>query len=298
MSAIGIDIGGASIRAGIVDAGGKLILREVVPLPTRGEPRALNPVLRKLVQDVTSKAGPSTPRPIGIGLPGIWDRATGVMRKAVNLPALVGVNLHTFFRDACGGATHIDSDVNCAAWAQHAALQPQPRRLVYLSLGTGVGGGVVIDGHLMRHTNGGGGHFGFLCVEADDRLGAAHGHAPVLLSDLVGGPALAHHSARELDIRQGQPVESLGPRTLSAAARALAFSIRNLIAIYQPDAVLLGGGVIDHFPTLVAATDSEYRRLPHPLALPDFRIAAAPLATHDAGVIGAALLALNATAHS
>ena len=293
-TAIGIDIGGGSIRAGLV-CDGELSVREVAALPAKGEPAALSRVVRNLIERVGRGSVAAKPGAVGVGLPGIWDRGTGVMRKAVNLPGLVGVNLRDYFAACCGRPPFLDSDVNCAAWAQFRAT-PQAsarQRVIYLSLGTGVGGAVILEGELQRHTNGGGGHFGFLCLEGDDRWGVTIGHAPALLSDFASGPALAHHAARELGLAAGERVETLGPRTLAAAARALSAAIRNLIAVYQPDVCLLGGGVVDHYPALVGATETEYRRHVHPLAPAGFQICAAALVSHDAGVIGAAQLALR-----
>ena len=107
----------------------------------------------------------SAPSAVGIAMPGIWDRQTGVMQRALNLPRLEGTDVVRLFERALRRPVRVETDVNAAGWAQWRAIRPCPLRFVYLSIGTGVGGSVILDGQLLRHTRGGAGHLGHLIVD-------------------------------------------------------------------------------------------------------------------------------------
>ena len=290
--ALGIDIGGSFIRAAVVrvdtqstpGAGGRvgtsiLALAES-PLPSEGDPLQIAQAVKKLAERVRIKAGCTT-SVVCVALPGIWDRRTGLMQKAVNLPGLEGVNIQQLFEETLACPAMIEIDVNAASWGQWQWLSLQPRRFVYLSLGTGVGGGVILDGKLLRHTHEGAGHFGFLIVDTTPDAPSDASGIPGSLSALAAGSALRLAAADQSN--QG----------IIDAGRALAIALVQLVYIYAPDTIALGGGVVDHHPAIVdharAAFQSYYSRL-----IPnDPRIIRAPLVSAEAGVIGAALLALK-----
>ncbi|MGD8453552.1 MAG: ROK family protein [Phycisphaerae bacterium] len=289
-TALGIDIGGTRVRVGLVTADGEALARTDAPLPPGGEPDALTRLLADRAREVSRHAA-TPPAVAGVALPGVWDRATGVMQRAINLPELEGVNLPALLTGALDRLVHLETDVNAAMWAQWLRLDRRPARLVYLSLGTGVGGGVLLDGAIVRHTRGGGGHFGFLIVDTSPEAPVGENSLPGSLSAFVAGPALL----RAVGDAEGDPTadEPLPLHVVARAARALAIGIAQLVHIYAPDAVALGGGVIDHHPELLAATRAAFSRYQTRLTPPALRLERAPLPTDEAGVIGAALLALR-----
>jgi glucokinase len=230
------------------------------------------------------------PATAGVALPGVWDPDTTVMRKAVNLPRLEGTCLRDMFADALGRPVRLEADVNAAAWGQYQRTSPRPQRLLYLSLGTGVGGAVVLDGMIQRHTRGGAGHFGFLIVDTTPGAPAGRNNVPGCLSALAAGPALHYAATGELD-NAAIGAEPLADIILNRAAQALAVACMNLVHIYAPEVILLGGGVIDNQPELVDRAQARFATYQSALLPAGLQLRRAPLTTHEAGVIGAALLA-------
>ncbi len=280
------------MRAGVVTSVGRIVTRRDAPLPPDGQPAALAPLVKQLTAEVVAAAG-REPVACGVALPGVWDRHTGVMQRAINLPRLEGVNLQHLFRTACGREVLLETDVNAALWAQWHACEPRPARLLYLSLGTGVGGAVLIDGKILRHTRGGAGHFGFLIVDTSPAAPCGRNSIPGCLSAIAAGPALHLAATGQTDF-DALGAEPLAKPVIARAAEALAVAFVQLVHIYAPEVILLGGGVIDHHPELVARGAAAFGRYQSTLIPPGLRIERAPLSTHEAGVIGVARLALGA----
>jgi glucokinase len=291
-TALGIDIGGTRIRVGVVSADARVLARNESRLPPDGDPEPLREAICEQIADVLHRSE-AAPHAAGVALPGVWDPVSTVMRQAVNLPRLEGVDLRDFFTQAVGRRVLLEADANAALWGQCQALTPQPGRLVYLSLGTGVGGGVILDGQILRHTRGGAGHFGFLIADTSPAAPAGRNNVPGCLSALASGPAL--HLAATGRADPGAIGEEELPETvLAAAARGLAVAIFNLVHLFAPQLVLLGGGVVDNHPRLVEHVRRALAERPSKLTPAGFEVRRAPLTTHEAGVIGVALLALAA----
>jgi glucokinase len=290
-SALGIDIGGTRIRVAAVTPDGCILARREAPLPPDGDPDPLRTRVGALAREIIDELQ-NEPQAVGVALPGIWDRRTGIMQRAINLPRLEGVDLRDLFATACGAAVVLDTDVNAAIWGQWHALTPRPERLVYLSLGTGVGGAVILDGQIVRHTRGGAGHFGFLVVDTSPDAPAGHTGVPGCLSAIAAGPALHPAASGEADFG-ALDAEPLPEAVLERAAAGLAVACVQLAHIYVPDLILLGGGVIDHHPELVDRARAAFACYTSKLIPADLPIERAPLLTQQAGVIGAALLALE-----
>jgi glucokinase len=156
---------------------------------------------------------------------------------------------------------------------------------VYLAIGTGVGGCVVLDGQIVRHTHGGSGHLGHLVVDTSSRARRCACGARGCLEAVIGGAAL--------DRRLAQAARR-GPAGLAdvytRAAAGLAVGLVQIAHLYAPDVVLAGGGVIEGEPGLVDAAAQVLVELRGTLVPANLRFERAPLLSADAGVIGAALL--------
>lgn len=288
-ASLGIDIGGTRIRVGMVADDGRILAREETLIPPEGDPAPLRDSVRDLVGRVTDTSGQS-PSAVGVAMPGVWDQQTGIMQKAVNLPRIEGTCLPEFFTEATGQEVRLEADVNAAAWGQYRVLDPRPERLLYLSIGTGIGGAVILDGRIMRHTRGGAGHFGFLIVDTTPGAPGGRNKVPGCLSALAAGPALHLANTGEPD-NEAIGNEPFAYVVVDRAARGLAVATMNLVHVFAPDRMLLGGGVVDHHPELVDHARRAFAQYSSVLIPEGFEIARAPLTTHEAGVIGAALMA-------
>ncbi len=288
---LGIDIGGSHCRVGLVSPPGKIegahSLLEL-PTPPEGEPAALAHDLSTAVAGIV---GNKTVAPrVGVALPGIWDRATGIIHRAVNLPKLDGVNVRQLLEQALQRPVLLEIDCIAATWAQWSQLRPSPRRFVYLSIGTGIGGGVILDGQVVRHTRGGAGHFGHLIVDTSPDAPVCRCGAPGCLEAVASGAALNRllYAEPKASRRSG---EVRDPDVNKRAVRALAIGLLNVANLYAPDVIALGGGVVDHDEGLVAEVVKQFHSLACTLVPAGLAIERAPLFTCEAGVIGAAMLA-------
>jgi glucokinase len=277
-TALGIDIGGTSVRVGLVGSSGDIIAHREAPTPPDGDPALLSRLVADQVQRILPD-GPDAEIAVGIAVPGIWNRETGVMERAVNLRLLEGRDIRQLFADALGRPVLVETDVNAAAWAQWRAFRPAPRRFVYVSIGTGVGGGVILEGEIVRHTHGGPGHLGHLVVDTAADAPVCRCGCRGCLEAFVSGPALT------------RAVHAEAESALVRAAGALAIGLQQLAVLYAPDVIALGGGVIEHQGALVDETRRAWPGLPRGLAPQDLRIEPAPLPSDQAGVLGAAQMA-------
>ncbi|MEM7201808.1 MAG: ROK family protein [Planctomycetota bacterium] len=275
---IGIDLGGTHVRLGVVDHDGRVLAdaRDATP-------GGLEPLLEWLGEAAATVGAaaevdgglPSGALPVGLGLPGLFvDDRSGVVR-AHNLPWLEGVPLAARVAAALGAPRVVlQPDGVAGAWGEYRVRVPRPRRFGYLALGTGVGGGVVLDGEIVRHTNHSAGHLGMLpcdpAAATDPRAGS--------LDAMASGAAIRAE------------VEELGfDAALERAAQRLAIGVSAMAHLYRLDTVVLGGGAVEAAPALAEAVAARLAgRL---LLLGGLSIEASRLGRH-AGLVGAAWLAI------
>jgi len=274
--AIGIDIGGTSIRVGLVKARRGLLTLRKAATPVGGPPGGLRATITRLVSKLVQSVGPHVAStPVGVALPGRWRPADTVMEVAVNLPALQGVNMRELFESALPNRPiHLFPDVSAAAYAQWRALDTPPQRFVYLTIGTGVGGCAILDGRVLDSTTGGPAHLGHLVVDTSPDAPQCRCGARGCLEACVCGPALERLGVNEM------------------AVRRLAVGLQQLAHLFVPEVIAIGGGVIAYRPELVDGAAGVLATLSGQL-VPTPRICRAPLPSDEAGVIGAGLRALE-----
>ena len=249
---LGIDVGGTTTSAGLVTAQGRVVAGRRRPTHGPGGGDAV-PRLLALATEVAGLARPRGYRlaGVGTGVPGIVDGATGVIGgEAHNVPELGGVPLARLLSRALGVPAAVDNDVNALAlgeWMWGAGRGA--RSLVLLALGTGVGGGIVLDGRLYRGAAGFGGELGHVPVELHGRpcVCGARG----CLKAYVAGPDLSAEASRRL----GRPVDAAelfrlaagGDATAAAvvdqALEALAAGLTIIVNGLNPERLLLAGGI-------------------------------------------------------
>jgi glucokinase len=284
---LGVDVGGTKVAVAAVEGGEA---RHAVEHPTVLEStEALLDGIESGIREVVATAG--EPEAIGIGVPSQIEWATGTVLASVNIP-LAGVPLREELGGRFGVPVYVDNDASCAALAEANAIDA--RELVMLTLGTGVGGGIVTGGRIFRGAHGLGGELGHVVVEADGP--ECPGTCPNrgCLEALCSGTALeraAGMKGREVvDAAREGDAEAQGH--LDRLGRYLGIGISNMVNAFQPEVVVIGGGLsaaADLFlDTAVAEAGS--RALP---ALWERVTVQVAQAGNAAGVIGAGLLALQ-----
>jgi glucokinase len=291
--AIGVDVGGTKILGGVVGRDGSVGDRLELPTPTGSQDgllAALDEVVAELLSDEIAS--------IGFGVPSQIDYRTGRVLGSVNIP-LAGVDLAAQMSERFGRAAAIDNDANAAALGEYSAgAGKSARAMVMLTLGTGCGGGVVVDGEPLRAWA----EFGHIVVEFDGIpcqgacTGRGHlepyvtGVAATKLAREAFGPEADSHRLIEL----GDDGDATAAEILRGIGRRLGAGISTLVNIFNPDLVVLGGG----FGTaaaryLVGPAEEVMRRDALPSGPEPVRLVPAELGT-AAGLIGAGMLAFGA----
>ena len=290
---IGVDVGGTKVLAGVVDREGEIHARHEMETPKASEEAvvaALDEAVDALLQDRVGA--------IGYGIPSNLDRRTKVALQATNLP-LTELDLVAHARERFGLPVGIENDANAAALAEwKLGAGRGTSNLLVLTLGTGVGGGLVLDGRLFR----GWAELGHVVVQAGGPRcqGNCHGHGH--LEVLASGSA-ADRAARELYgpdatgndlIVRARSGDEQARARLEAIGELLGAAIGSFANTFDPELIVVGGGfgraarelVLE--PALRAA-----RREALAPADEELRLVPAELGA-DAGLVGAALVAFDA----
>lgn len=293
MTAIGIDIGGSSVKVALLD-GERLVARGRSDPYARPDAEAVESAIRHAVADALRSADLDNLDASAIGLcaPGLFDPASRAITLAVNMPGLVGVNVDQLVARALDRPATRPAPVTVATDAHAAALDHwsqtrSPGRLLALSLGTGVGACVLDDGEPLTVTGRSCGHLGQMDVSMEE-------HAPIgpdggrgSLEAYLGLPAL---KARCNAAASGNVPELLAALTITdPPIRALIRALRIAHAIYRPDEIVLLGGVGVRLGALIPQIHAQVAQDLTRLARPNWRLEAGAHDWHAAA--GAARLA-------
>lgn len=325
---IGIDLGGTYIKAGILNAGGKLVHR--TSITTEAE-FGFDHVFARLVDLVDillrdAKLERSAIAGIGFGTPGPMTRSLGVIHAMPNLPGWENVPLRDKFREATGIPVTLENDANAAAFGEFVAGAGRDvRNMVMLTLGTGVGGGVIINGELQRGAMDNAGEVGHMitvpngrkcpcgqrgCLEryssaqaVADRLVEAVGAGEDLALPSSGGSTSAGRgSSLRAAIDDGQDITStdvvraategdaLAAQIWDETAMYLAIACVNLQHLLNPERIVFAGGLINAGDKLLTPVRTHFEQQTWRIAKDQPQLELATLAG-DAGLIGAAALA-------
>jgi len=314
---IGVDLGGTKLLAGAVD--GDLNVHHRVHRLVHGLPQ--HELLEAIVEAVEEVRGlaPAEVSAVGFGIPCMIDQRRGMAMMAVNLP-LVDVPFRDLMTERLGLPVEVDNDANVAALAEHRAGAARgAREVVVLTIGTGIGGGLILNGEPYRGGIGAGAELGHITIDVNGP--PCQGNCPNngCLETLASGTALAREGRR---IAAEQPASALG-RALTegreitgglitelahdgdpAAVDALALIGRNLgvgiasfLNVFNPDVVVIGGGVIAAGELLLGPARAEAARRALPPMRDHAQIVPAQFGT-EAGLVGAATLALESVRRS
>jgi fructokinase len=249
---IGVDLGGTKIEAAAIDSGGLIAVRRRVATPVGDYDRTVA-VVAELARAVEAEIGSRSS--IGIGIPGTVVARTGLVKNA-NSTCLIGRPLGRDIEAALGRPVRLANDANCFALSEASDGAAAGCHSVFgVILGTGVGGGVVIDGKIVVGANaiaGEWGHNPLPWPRADELPGppcycGRHGCVETFLS----GPGLAaDHRRRGGDAAAGEAIaagaaagDAACAGTLDRYAERLARALAHVINVLDPEAIVLGGGL-------------------------------------------------------
>ncbi len=313
MHYIGIDLGGTNIAAGVVSEDKKIIARDSVPT---GIPRPAEEIIAdmaELARAVTAQAGLTLDDIawVGIGSPGTVNEATGVIEYANNL-YFENVPMRDMLTKLLGKPIYLANDANAAAYGEVVAGVAQGcRNAVAITLGTGVGGGIIIDGKIYSGFNFAGAELGHMVIECDGqpctcgRRGCWEAYS--------SATALVRMTREEMERDRGSVMwemcegktENAGGKTAFDAMRRgdaagkrvvdkylhyLGCGLANIINIFQPEVLCLSGGISkegDYLTVPLQKIIEKERYTKHSARQTRLTIAALG---NDAGILGAAFL--------
>lgn len=308
---IGIDIGGTKVLGGVVDENGKILATQRVPTPKEGGAaltKTIADVANHLLKDHDVVA-------LGVSAAGLISSDRETILATGNISGWNGVNLKEELNKFVDLPIFIENDANSAAWGEsrYGAGVGEDHMLI-LTIGTGVGGGAIIDGKLLRGAHGISAEFGHIRVVPEGQLCSCGARG--CLEQYASGNALMRHvreansaspdAAYNLLARGDGTLEGLTGHHITQAARDgdpialagfnttaqwLGAGIASLSALFDPACVVIGGGVIEAGEILLAPTRAALERLiPFSGRRPIPKVVAATLG-NDAGLVGAADLA-------
>ena len=297
--ALAIDLGGTQLRAALVDRQGKVMSRAAAATDVEGGPKAIVAQMLQLANEAGFSKSQGRAVGIGICAPGPLDSETGTVISISTLPGWENFPLRDTLTQALGVPAVLENDGIAAAngeWKFGAGRGLN--HLVYVTVSTGIGGGVIADGRLLRGRRGMAAHVGHLMIERNGPLCSCG--APGCFEALASGSALG---------KAGRAKGFADAKAVVAAARAgdeaalvlmdeeadwLAYGFTCLLHLYSPELVIMGGGVSSALDLMHARIRARIAAL----ALPPFReVEVVKAALGDnAGLIGAAALAFEAVA--
>jgi glucokinase len=261
---IGVDLGGTKLLAGAVDPALEVHYRATRPAAARDLATLLDRVVDEVGEAIAGAGAPVGA--VGFGIPSLIDQQRGIAVSTVHLP-IVDVPFREVMSERLGLPVFVDNDANCAMLAEHRyGAARGARHALLLTLGTGIGGGAVVDGELLHGSVGAAAELGHMVIDMNGPpcqgncpnrgclealcSGSAIGRlgAEVAARDPDGGLGRAAASGREIS---GAVVTELAHdgdagalACVRVAGEALGVGIANLVNIFNPEVVVVGGGVI------------------------------------------------------
>jgi glucokinase len=291
---IGVDVGGTKILAGLVSRDGTVLGHREHTTPLESEDALLDG-LEAAVRELADE----TVRAVGFGVPSRIDQRVGVAIGSVNIP-LAGVPLRDVMRKRLGLPVVIENDANAAAIAEwKAGAGRGTTDMVMLTLGTGVGGGLILGGRPYRGAIGAGAELGHVVIVHDGALCSCggRGHLEAYVSgkaadgvarEAFGPAADAHRLVRLANEGEPKAVE-----LLAEIGRKLGSGIGSLINTFDPELIVIGGGFAAAGDLLLGPAREVIAREALKPMRDTVRLVRAELGT-SAGMIGAAMAAFEA----
>lgn len=312
-AAVGVDSGGTYTKVGAISTSGKILLETQIPAEVSAGPKQFAGRVATLVDSWRKGHGLDLVG-LGLGIAGDVDSEKGMLRLSPNLPGWDGFN----FAKALGGRLRVpvvvENDANAAVWGGYAVeLKRKPRDVVGVTLGTGVGGGLVIERRLYRGSTGSAGEIGHTVVEAGGApchcgwKGCLEAYAGSYGIVRLAREIAAKDPARARILTALCPdLARLEPKHLSeaadegdAAAREtwdrvgsyLAVGLANMVLVLNPDVILILGGVSRAGHWLLDPIEKHFARQPFGTAFGHVRVKFG--LGNKAGWMGAAMLAME-----
>ncbi len=317
--AVGVDLGGTFIKAGVVDDRGRILSRVKIDTQYARGPDMVVARIALAASKAVERAKLTWARigAVGLGSPGIFEPSTGIVSMSPNMPELAGLELASLVRERIGRKhinVFLDNDANLAAFAEYwVGSSGDTRDLVLFTLGTGIGGGIVLNGDIWRGAWGVAGEVGHMNLFPDGIRCGCGNHG--CLEAYASAPALARRFREAVTAGRPSSMAPLLARGVNVSARDIAraagdgdrtcrelieetghylgIGVMNMLHILNVERVIFAGGMSAAGDLLLEPIRAEARRRTMPLAMRNVEIVFSKLG-NDAGLIGAGGWAMRA----
>jgi glucokinase len=310
-AALAFDLGGTELRAALVDSEGRILAFDSVPTRSQAGPQSIISQIEELAANVRSRVPHVVPLGIGIGAPGPLDPVAGVVIAPPTLAGWNEVPLAGILQDRFDLPVRLENDANAAAlgeWRFGAGRGADS--LVFVTVSTGIGGGVVSDGRILHGRRGLAGEIGHMTITSQSERcfcgaigcfeavasGTALGRRATAMTQRGDGSVLRTLSRND-DVTGRHVVEAarvgdvMALRLIAEEGRWLGIGFTNLLHLYSPDRIVMGGGISDGYDLLRADIENTIRERAMS-AYRDVPVVRAGLG-QQAGLVGAASLVLS-----
>ena len=311
---IGIDVGGTNVKIALVSDAGQIIYSNSVP--TRAEMGYEYTVnnIKQAIYDLMKETNTTTKdiEGIGFGFPGQVDYKTGVVKLAPNIPGWVNVPIAKMIEDEFHIPTKIDNDVRCAALGElNYGAGKGCENLICITVGTGVGSGLIVNGKLVRGASNAAGelghiklqmHGGPICGCGDTGCLEAFASAPAIVAmaeDYIkGGKSTKYRELANPEIsayivaEAAKAGDKVAQRIFTVMGEYLGIGLASVVNLLNPEKIIIGGGVADADDLLLAPLKKTLKERAMEISGSAVDVVKAQLG-NTAGVIGASLLVEN-----
>ena len=311
---LGIDLGGTKILAAVINAEGKMLSRDHSITPaSEGQEAVVSSILESTGRAL-NKAGITTAdlAAIGLGAPGLSNPETGILFTSPNLPGWHDVPLRDIIQKELGKETFLINDANAAAIGElHFGAGRDARNFIYITVSTGIGSGIIIDGNIYTGSTGTAGELGHMVIDGEGPPCNCGNRG--CLETLASGTALAREARRRIkegsktsileyasgDLEKvnaevihqaAQAGDNLAEELIARTAYYLGIGLANLVNIFNPEVIVIGGGLSNIGDRLLEPAFEEAGRRAFKPPYRAVRFARAELG-RNSGVLGAAIFA-------
>lgn len=297
MNAIGIDVGGTNIKIGVVDSKGKVLKKEVVKVNPKEPGLSALKRIAKIINQFKKKY---SVKGIGMGMPGILDFSTGeLLYSSTTLNSWRHINIIDTLSKLTKLKVKISNDANVATLAESRfGKYKKVNSLILLTLGTGVGGGIIVNKHLIQGNNGQGAELGHMCINHDGRkcgcgrIGCLEAYVSAVALEKDASKAFK----KDIDAKAVFSLYAKGnliaKRVINDYITYLGDGLLNYCIIFRPEVILLSGGVANAGDLLIKPLNAYLKK--HNYGIKGTAKVLVDIASlkYDSGIIGAASLIL------
>jgi glucokinase-like ROK family protein len=308
-----VDLGATSIDVAVSTLGSELVAHREEPADVRKGPKVVLGRVKGLLTELLEEQGASRRdvRAIGVGVPGPVEQASGLLRSPPIMPGWDRFPIRDAFAGEYAAPVFVDNDVNVMALGEHwGGVGKGLDNMLFVKIGTGIGGGVIADGRLYRGSQGCAGDIGHICVDPEGPVCSCGNRG--CLEAMAAAPAIALNAERcareglspnlsgvlekrgELSAKDVGEAASVGDyhalEIIREAGRLVGRALATLVSTLNPSLIVIGGGVANIGHSLLAEIRSTVYHRSLPLATRNLPIVLSEL-DQVAGVTGASVLA-------